>query len=175
MINIEAFTFDYDEVEDRIRVSGNLYNGLPAISFWLTRKLTLKLLNAAEGLVHKTSPVIVKTPAQHKSAMALFEHQNAELALASAIKHRSAEKSEHPVVKETPVTQILGRLDISYRPEKYTFKFYGIDESPLATSVVGYNEFHQLLSLMHRGALHLNWGVDQQLFVHTQSAEFTLQ
>jgi len=174
VIKIETFTFDYNTMEDRILISANLYNRLDEINFWLTRKLTLKLLDAGAGLIEKTSPVIAKTPIEHKAAMALFEHQNAEQSTANQAFPANISKEGN--IELTSEPSVLTRLDIGYKAQQYKFSFFiAKQDDAIAVSLIDYKEFHQILALIHKGAVHLNWGVQSQLFMPTQSQQFTLQ
>lgn len=191
-VRIEAFTFEYNEVQDRIRLSGNLYNEGEEVSFWVTRRLALRLLKAATALVEKTSPSIVNTPSDHRAAMAEFEHQSAKLASKHAVEtHKEntnfqdappkqakvdqvskAEEKEEEII----VSRILSRVDISFRDKHYKLSFFAESKKQAAAcSVIDYNQLHQVLSLIHRGAVKLDWGVDANLFETATKATHTLQ
>jgi len=173
-IRIDAFTFEYDQLEDRICLSGNLYNSQEEISFWLTRRLVMRLLVAAVELVQKTSPTISNAPFEHKSAMAQFEHQSAQLDEANVVK-KSPPAGAAVVPQINP--QILHRLDISCKGERYKMSFFVIEEEKsVAVSAIDIGQFHQVLSLIHKGAVELEWGVEPNLFVDESSnTQYTLQ
>lgn len=154
MLNIGAFTFNYDHVEDRILLIGNLNNKQPRIDFWLTRKLVLCLLEAAKGLVEKTSEDIANLPEQQKSQMAQFHHEQAQ--------HELDVEPEAEV--EAQSGGLLYRLDISNQADRYKLIFFDVQDEPLASSILSYQELHQVLYLLHRGAKALDWGVDDELF-----------
>jgi len=174
IIKIDAFTFEYDQLQDRICLSGNLYNSQEEISFWLTRRLVMRLLVAAVELVQKTSPIISNAPYEHKMAMAQFEHQSAQLT-----QTKNLESAPPISVADTPKIepQILHRLDISCKDERYKMSFFVIDEEKsVAMSTIDIGQFHQVLSLIHKGAVELEWGVDATLFAHEADAtQYTLQ
>ncbi|MEH6443255.1 MAG: hypothetical protein V7784_05090 [Oceanospirillaceae bacterium] len=180
IVKIEAFTFEYDEVQDRIRLSGNLYNSGQEISFWLTRRLALRLLNAATGLVEKTSPSIVNTPLDHRSAMVLFEHENAKNINSEAVefgKKMTATDDDY-ITDSMSVSEpeILNRLDISFKNNRYSLSFFASSQDEaIAVSVIDYNQLHQILSIIHKGALKLDWGVEVSLFAEPEQVAYTLQ
>lgn len=155
MLNIGAFTFNYEHLEDRILLVGNLSNGQPRIDFWLTRKLVMRLLDAAQGLVEKTSGAIAGAPMQHKSQLAQFHHENAQQGM-------QLEREDQSVV--TSGGALLSRLDISHQDGQYRVLFFTNAEEPIAVSVLSYDELHQILYLLHRGAQVLDWGVKSSLF-----------
>lgn len=169
-VKIEAFTFDYDELEDRIRLSGNLYNGAPEISFWLTRRLSLRLLNASVDLIQKTSPTVANAPLEHRSAMALFEHESAQVEAKIDTTLNAAPKYL------TTNVEILRRLDISFVEQHYKLSFFFKDnDMPAAVSILSHSQLHQTLFLIHKGADALEWGVDKQLFSLPEATKPTLQ
>ncbi|NQZ33007.1 MAG: hypothetical protein HRU06_17190 [Oceanospirillaceae bacterium] len=173
-IKIEAFTFEYNQLQDRICLGGNLYNDKAEISFWLTRRLVLRLLTAAVELVQKTSPKITNTPQEHKLAMAQFEHQCAQ------------QKGSSNVEKTAPLSgsnvqpinaNILHRMDISCKDQRYKVSFFVVDtEEAVAISYLDSGQFHQVLSFIHSGALELEWGVEADLFASDDAQQqYTLQ
>jgi len=173
-IKIKAFTFEFNQFQDRIRLGGNLYCAEEEVSFWLTRRLAMRLLDAAAELVKKTSANISKVPFEHKEAMAQFEHQSAAFDETSTVEKTSSMNSEKT---ENIDICILHRLDISYKNERYKLNFFvaGKDQ-PVATSVIGSGQLHQILSLIHTGALELEWGVADNLFSDSlASSEYLLQ
>jgi hypothetical protein len=182
-LRIEAFTFEYNEVQDRIRLSGNLYNDGEEVSFWVTRRLALKLLKATTTLVEKTSPAIANAPSDHRSAMAEFEHQSAQMASSDAVESHSENAnfedspSKSDTSREVIVSKILSRVDISFKDKHYKLSFFVESEKQAAAySVIEYNQLHQVLSLIHRGAVKLDWGVDSNLFSHgDEKTTHTLQ
>lgn len=165
MLSIAAFTFNYDQVEDRILLVGNLNNNQERIDFWLTRKLVLRLLAAAPELVEKTSDDVVTMPKEHRSQMAQFHHDNAQQTL-------NVQKEEEKVVAQGGL--LLSRLDISHQKGRYRILFFSHSEEPVAVSVLSYEELHQMLHLIHKGAQALNWGAQSVLF-EAETSVTTLQ
>ena len=157
MLNIAAFTFNYDPLEDRILLVGNHNNGQQRIDFWLTRKLILRLLSAAGELFEKTSEDIAGAAEQHKAELAQFHHDNAQ-------NDFLVEHGEDQIDIEADNAKLLCRLDISHQGGNYRLLFFIGGDEPVAVSVLTYNELHQIFYLIHRGAVSLEWGVDNQLF-----------
>jgi hypothetical protein len=176
-VKIEAFTFEYNELQDRIRMSGNAYNNAAPVHLWLTRRLALRLLNSAVELIEKTSASIAQTPIDHRAAMALFEHENAQAMTQSLIETTSKPLlQQHTVSEEIDTTTIINRLDISFKKTNYQLSFFvSSQDTVVATAIVDYNQLHQILSLIHKGALALEWGVAETLFSVPEQAKATLQ
>jgi len=166
MTNIGSFTFQYDQGEDRIRLIGNLSNGQPRIDFWLTRRLCLRILAAADQLIRKTSAQVSRSPLEHRDAMAQFEHDKARQAL---------QVQEAPLETQAEAA-VLHRLDASFRGGRYQLSFFTEDsEAAVAVSILNYAELHQVLHLIHRGSQSLEWGGPAQLFGSEIPVSQTLQ
>jgi len=169
MIDISAFSFHYDEFQDRIRLIGNLENGQQRIDFWLTRRLTLRLLDAAMELISKTSKAVTEAPVELRPAMAQFEHEQASQAASISKEKRRADHRNHPV-------EVLSRLDISYQGSRYKLSFFLAEQDePCALSLLSYQEMHQVLHWIHRGAETLDWGTAKSLFGEQDQFTATLQ
>jgi hypothetical protein len=168
MVNIASVSFFFDQVEDRIRLIGNLDNQGPRVDFWLTRRLVMRLLEMSLELVQKTSQQVNQVPVEHQGAMAQFEHDQAQ----QAPNIQSADSQNHD---EHPAS-ILRRLDISYQDGRYRLSFFshGTDEMQ-AVSILSYQELHQTLHWLHRGSLKLDWGASASLFDGLENSPQRLQ
>ncbi len=176
-VKIEAFTFEYCELQDRVRLSGNVYNTGIEIHLWLTRRLALRLLESAVDLIEKTSSVIAKTPVDHRAAMALFEHESARLLTENVIETSSkmAGITSDSSLKVNLI-EVINRLDISFKDKKYQLSFFvPSQDQVIASAIVDYNQLHQILSLIHKGTKALDWGAPEQLFAVPQQLAETLQ
>ncbi len=165
MQSIAAFTFKYDQFEDRILLIGNLENQNPRIDFWLTRKLVMRLLGGTQELIEKTAGVVQNAPEQHKTQLAQFHHDH-------ALQNLDVERLDQAVTAQD--ARLLTRIDISFNNEQYRLLFFSGGEEAIAVSVLTYNELHQILYLLHKGALELEWGVASRLFASELSSN-TLQ
>ena len=158
MTNLASLSFHFDAVEDRIRLIGNLDNGQQRTDFWLTRRLVLRLLDASPKLLQQTSEKVSRTPFEHQSAMAQFEHDVAQ-------QTRPVRQDTNLIHKDFQA-HLLKRLDISFQKEQYRLSFFVADDAQLfAFSVLTRQEMHQILHWMHKGCLQLEWGVSSSLFV----------
>ncbi len=157
MINIAAISFCYDAVEDRVRLIGNMDNGQPRIDFWLTRSLVLRLLKASSKFIKSSSDRLDQVPIEHRSAMAQFEHDRAQLT-EDIQQVANVDHTQH-------LSVLLKRLDISIKEHRYQLSFFTEgSESPVAVSVLTEAEMHRVLSLIHAGSKHLDWGFGDFIF-----------
>lgn len=163
MVNIAVISFCYDAVEDRIRLIGNMSNGQPRVDFWLTRNLVLRLLAASAEFIKSTSDKIDQVPLEHRSALAQFEHDEAQQV--SEIQHeKNVDHAGYACV-------LLRRMDISVKNKRYRLAFF-VDntQEPIAVSVLTETEMHRVLHLIHSGTKHLDWGGTEYLFQQEQVA-----
>ncbi|MGB1237415.1 MAG: hypothetical protein ACPG4U_04340 [Pseudomonadales bacterium] len=168
---IDTFSLYYNELEDRIKLSVELGEGVEDMHFWLTRRLSLRLLDATVDLLQQTSRRVSKTPYEHRSAMALFEHQVAQLNQA-----RTLSEAVRDNTKVEGEINILRRLDISFHKRRYKLSFFLNDTSnAVASTVIGSQALHQLVYLIHTGATALDWGVDKLLFTTEDEQKRVLQ
>lgn len=158
MISISAFTFNFDHIEDRILLVGNYENGQDRVDYWLTRKLVLRLLAASGDLVKQTDNEVASSPAPHQEALAQFHHD-------AAMGELQVEREEKRIAPSQP--HLLTRLDISHKEGSYRLSFYSDADQPEAQSTLTYQELHQVLHLLHKGAKVLDWGASEDLFLNT--------
>lgn len=78
-----SITLHYDANEDRILVAINA-GSADAAGYWLTRRLALKFIQAANPYLQRMSPVLSKTPTALRSELAAMER---EVALARTQKN----------------------------------------------------------------------------------------
>ena len=168
MINIASVSFYFDQVEDRIRLIGNLDNSEPRADFWLTRRLVIRLLDLAMELIQKTSSNVSQAPTEHKGAMAQFEHDQAQKAPEAVIAKQEDHSEYH--------ADILRRMDISFKDGRYRLSFFTHEtDDAVAVSTLSYEELHQTLHWLHRGSQYLEWGVAPSLFAPEDIAAHRLQ
>lgn len=155
MQSITAITFHFDPVEDRILLVGNLTNDAPRCDFWLTRSLTLKLIDAFRKLLCSMSAQVATAPHEHRSGIAQFEHEQAQ---------QNMQVQTQADVDGAQQAALLGKVDVSHKDGRYQLRLYPRQGKQEAQAVLTHEELHQVLSLLHRGALELDWGVERQLF-----------
>ncbi|SEF84349.1 hypothetical protein [Marinobacterium lutimaris] len=169
MINIASFTFQFDLVEDRIRLVGNLDNGEPRVDFWLTRRLALRILGASDELVQHTSKRVSESPPEFRDATAQFEHEQARERMEVTNQPIPATDSKGP--------ELLHRIDISHRNGRYQLRLFGQDDPDevAASGVLTYDELHQVLHLIHTGADRLGWDAPPLFTAFGREVSPTLQ
>lgn len=155
MQTISAITFHFDPVEDRILLVGNLTSDTLRCDFWLTRSLTLKLIDAFRQLLCSMSTQVAAAPQEHRAGLAQFEHEQAQ---------QNMQVQAQPEISRRHEAALLGKVDVSHKDGRYKLRLYPRGAHQEAQAVLTHDELHQVLSLLHRGALELEWGVENQLF-----------
>lgn len=155
MITINAFTFQFDYTEDRIRMVANLDNGGLRADFWLTRRLAVRLLDAGNQMVHETSRRVSESPAPFRQAAARFDHEEAR---------QNMEVSTQSIPRsEATRPELLHRIDVAHNQGRYRLRLFGEHDPDevAAVCVLTYSELHQILHLIHAGGRKLEWGLPE--------------
>lgn len=117
---LTSVTFVYNTREDRILTAVNA--GHPeAWSCWLTRRLTLALLERAAEFVASTSTLAQRAPAGFRGEFVAFEREAAIAKTAGAMSNTSAE-----VLKSSAtVADLVERLTISNQGDRFRLELHG--------------------------------------------------
>lgn len=151
-----TITFHFDAVEDRIRLIGNM-EGENRGDFWLTRHLTLRILEALSNLLSQSSERASSAPSAHRDQMVQFEHE-------SALSGMDVKQDAYD--DDAFGGRLLLRIDITQGEGVYKLLlFTSKSETADAVFTLAHQELHQVLALLHQGAKTLDWGVDSLLFV----------
>lgn len=120
MLVLTSVTFVYDMREDRILAAINA--GRPeAWSCWLTRRLSLALLERAAEYVSSTSALAQRAPADLRGEFASFERDAAIAKTAGAMSNTPAE-----VLKcSTTGAELVERLTISSQGDRFRLELHG--------------------------------------------------
>lgn len=79
-----SLTFHYEQTEDRILAVVNI-DGENTAGYWLTRRMTLTLIDHANPYLDKMSPVVSKTPFEMRAELSEMERQVALARTADAV------------------------------------------------------------------------------------------
>jgi hypothetical protein len=117
---LTTVTFVYEPREDRIAAAINA--GRPdAWSCWLTRRLTLALLERTSGYLSKTSDLALQAPAELRREFVAFEREAAMVSTAGAMT-----KTPPEVLKSSASSaELADRLTISRRDKGFKIEMQG--------------------------------------------------
>ena len=151
MIETTRISVGYDENEDRIFVDCN--DNETACRLWLTRRITQRLLGAFVDVLERSSPRLLRTPADMRQDVIAFEHL-------------SAISRPEPVAPAAGVGQamadagaaLLYRVDVEIMPEAFRLVFHSPTE-PKAGLTINRMELHKTLALLDQCATAAEWDV----------------
>jgi hypothetical protein len=115
-----SITLHCDASEDRILVAINA-GRVDAAGYWLTRRLALKLIQAANPYLDRMSPVLSKTPTALRSELAAMER---EVALASTQKNVSP-TPDGALESVSLAAELAIELSITRKQQGFGLKFRG--------------------------------------------------
>lgn len=142
--NLQRLTTEYDEREDRVRLSGELEGGPPVV-IWLTRRLLERLLPV---LLHRLAARCATTP--HAEVLLGFAQQAASAELAPQAPVRAAARS--------PAWLVLS-IDIAQSELAVGLVFQGGDGRSAAL-LLNDKSLRQWLSIVHGAYLKAEWPLD---------------
>ena len=120
MQSLNSITLHYDANEDRLLVVINA-GSADFCGYWLTRRLALNVIEAANPYLNRMSPVVNKTPTALRGELATMER---EVALAST--QESLSQTPTAALESASVTAELAvELTISLEQRGFRLKFRG--------------------------------------------------
>jgi hypothetical protein len=139
---LRSVTFSYRSREDRVLAAINL--GQPdAWSCWLTRRLSLALLERAAKFLESTSPLVQRTAADHRGELAAFERDAALAKTAKAMSVPAADALQSSAAS----AELADRMTISQQGEGFRLELYG-DRGGQAAGLVARAELQRILRML---------------------------
>ena len=154
MIEVSNITFSYSEAEDRLLL--NCAGQSAAQTLLLTRRVTRRLLGGfAEALV-RTSPSLVKVPADLRREVIVLEHFSS-LATEVGSGNQPGPTGEATSAEELGQA-LVWKVDLEIQPTMFRLAFHS-GERPLVTLGLTRRDFHKLLAALDRWALVAEWNI----------------
>jgi hypothetical protein len=148
---LKSITFAYDMKEDRMLAAIN--PGHPdAWSCWLTRRLTLALLERAEEFLANTSPLVQRASADHRGEILAFEQDAAIARTANAITQTPAEVLQ----SSTASAELAKQLTISIQGNGFRIELQG-EGGGSAAGLLARDEFQRVLKMLQATAVGAGW------------------
>lgn len=148
---LRNITFVYVVREDRILAAMNA--GLrEAWSCWLTRRLSLALLERATGYVQSSSGLAQRAPSELRGELHNFEREAAIANTAGAM------STTPPEVLQATVdwAELADRIAITQQGEGYRFELYGVS-GDVAVGVLQRNEIQRVLQMLQAEVGKAGW------------------
>jgi hypothetical protein len=141
----------YDVREDRLFLAINV-GSEDARGYWLTRRLLLRALAQLKSYLDRTSELVVRTPAEYRSEVAVFERQKAVRTGQKSVGRLSGDQAEMPAAR----TELATELKLNPRRKGFLLEIIGRDGGQVR-GVVSRTELETILSLMENEALKGGW------------------
>jgi hypothetical protein len=148
---LKAITFRYDGKEDRILAVIN--PGRPENwSCWLTRRLTLALLDRSPGLIESTSPLARRAALDARAEIAAFERDAAIASTAPAMTNTPSE------VLTTGATsaELVKQVKISQQSDNFRIELQGYNGGT-AVGLVSRSELQRVLEMLRSEIIKGEW------------------
>lgn len=148
---LKTITFIYEQREDRVAAAINA--GRPnAWSCWLTRRLSLALLNCAPDYLIKTSDLAQRASVEHRPEIAAFEHDAAIAETARAISQTPPE-----ILKSSASSaELAERLTISPAGNRVRFELQG-QSGETAVGVLTPAELQRIVQMLQDVVAKAGW------------------
>jgi hypothetical protein len=148
---LRSVTFSYRSREDRVLAAINL--GQPeAWSCWLTRRLSLAMLERAAKFLASTSPLAQRAAPDHRDELAAFER---DAALATTAKAMSVPASD-ALQSSATTAELVERMTMSQQGEGFRLELHG-DCGGSATGVVARVELQRILRMLEAEVGKAGW------------------
>ena len=125
----------------------------------VTRRILRRIIIAIADILARSSPVVARVPASHKSEMLAWEHLSA-----LQPEGQSGDASEEAVPQPRPAQpwHLLAKLDINTQPTAFHLRFED-GSGMLVTMSMNRAELHRLLANLRQLARHAEWDLDPQV------------
>lgn len=148
---LRSLTFVYELQEDRILAAVNVPSD-DVWACWLTRRLTLAVLEQARKVVESTSALVQRSAAAFRSEIAAFEHEAAMVSTAGAMKMTSLD-----VLKRSAVTgERAKQLKITHNGEQFQLELQGTRGETAAGSMTR-ADFQRILQMLEDEVKKAGW------------------
>jgi hypothetical protein len=148
---LSSITLRYDGNEDRILVAINA--GSPdGRGYWLTRRLALSFIEAANPYLERLSPIVSKTPAELRGELAAMEREVALASTQGALARAPAAALE----SASRIAELAFELDVSVEPRGFRLRFRGRKGGE---SSIGYSraELQRIVHMLEQEAAKAGW------------------
>jgi hypothetical protein len=148
---LRSITFSYRSREDRVLAAINIGQA-DAWSCWLTRRLSLALLERAAKFIESTSPLVQRTTPDHRTELAAFER---DAALATTQKSMSVPAAD-ALNTSAQGAELADRMTISQQGEGFRLELCG-DRGGQGVGMVARAELQRILRMLESEVVKAAW------------------
>jgi hypothetical protein len=151
MLALKSITFAYRPREDRVLAAVNLGQAEPW-SCWLTRRLSLAMLERAQKFLASTSPLAPRTAPDHRTELAAFERDAALTATAGAMSSTPTDA----LAASAGSAELADRLTITQQGQGFRLDIIG-DRGGGTSGVVLRAELQRILRMLEGEVIKAAW------------------
>jgi hypothetical protein len=155
MTSVKTMRMGFLDTEDRLLM--DFVYPDETLSMLATRRVIRRAIQAVADLLARSSPVLARVPASHKTEMLVWEHLSA-LQIEEGEADGGA-AGQPGLGHSAPPWQVLVKLDIATEPTFFSLRFEGRGGA-VATMAMSRAELHRLLASLRQLARHAEWDLD---------------
>ena len=125
----------------------------------VTRRILRRIILGMADILARSSPVVARVPASHKSEMLAWEHLSA---LQPEDQSGAPGEEAPPQQHSSQPWQLLSKLDINARPNGFELRFED-GAGTLVAMAMSRAELHRLLANLRQLARHAEWDLDTEV------------
>jgi hypothetical protein len=157
MNSVKTLRMGFLNVDDRLLI--DFVHADRVETMLVTRRILRRIIIAMADVLARSSPVVARVPASHKSEMLAWEHL-------SALQPEGEGEAggEQPAQQQRPPQpwHLLAKLDINTQPNIFHLRFED-DTGMLVTMAMNRAELHRLLANLRQLARHAEWDIDSEV------------
>ena len=153
MLIANTMSLGYAEREDRLLLACADRDG-GTVEFWLTRRLTARLLATLAGLLESTSARVARAPAAMRGEVLALEYLGAQS------DQPAAGKVDAPPVQPHKERHLVDRLDIEHQGPAFRLRMFAQGQA-IAGVAAQRADLHRLLGMLDRAAGKAGWELDE--------------
>jgi len=156
MNSVKTLRMGFLNVDDRLLI--DFVQAERTETMLVTRRILRRIIIAIADLLARSSPVVARVPASHKSEMLAWEH----LSALQPEGQGGAGGEEGAVQRPAQPWNLLAKLDINTQPNSFSLRFEDVT-GRLVTIAMNRAELHRLLANLRQLARHAEWDIDSEV------------
>lgn len=157
MNSVKTLRMGFLNVDDRLLI--DFVHDDHTETMLVTRRILRRMIIAIADVLARSSPVVARVPASHKSEMLAWEHLSA---LQPEGEGGAMGEEAAPQQRPTQPWHLLTKLDINTQPNNFHLRFEDGTGRPVAMSM-SRAELHRLLANLRQLARHAEWDIDSEV------------
>lgn len=157
MNSVKTLRMGFLNVDDRLLI--DFVHADRTETMLVTRRILRRIIIAIADVLARSSPVVARVPASHKSEMLAWEHLSA---LQPEGEAGGGAQESAPQRRPAPPWNLLTKLDINTQPNNFHLRFED-GAGMLVAMAMNRAELHRLLANLRQLARHAEWDIDSEV------------